>query len=315
MAAGKPIELPEGAPGNENRIADVEARTKALMERLDAKAGTQNIDRILRLPGTTNLPNAKKRREGRVKCAAKLLDFNELAHPLDAFPLPAQQAADPGKNRTKLPRIDFSNLPDVDFSALHVSEKIKAAIDSDGSDLGNGDRSKGAARVSCALTRAGLRPGNRFGILHEPIGAHCHDQKDPERAICRAIAFARQSDAANEFDTAESDQTEGSRRDKWGDPADLWEKRTEQPAALPPDTVPHLVWQFAADRSRRLGVGPGAPAAALITTLGSLVPAEAVIQPRQRDTKWTVKPILWTMLIGAPGSNKTAVLTQAMAPI
>ena len=283
---------------------------------MGAKAGTQNIDRILRLPGTTNLPNAKKRREGRVVCPARLLAFNERVHPLDAFPLPAQQAANPGKNRTKLPRIDFSNLPDVDFSALQVSEKMKAAIDTDGSDLGNGDRSKGAARVAWALARAGLPDPEIASVFwHEPIGAHCHDQKDPERAICRAIAFARQSDAANEFDTAESDQTEGSRRDKWGDPADLWEKRTEQPAALPPDTVPGLIWQFAADRSRRLGVGPGAPAAALITTLGSLVPAEAVIQPRQRDTKWTVKPILWTMLIGAPGSNKTAVLAQAMAPI
>ena len=34
------------------------------MLRLGAKAGTQNIDRILRLPGTINLPNAVKAKEG-----------------------------------------------------------------------------------------------------------------------------------------------------------------------------------------------------------------------------------------------------------
>src|SRR5262249_32671528 len=66
-------------------VADVEDRTKAIMERLGAKAGTQNIDRILRLPGTINLPNEKRRREGRVECPTKLLAFNGASYPLDLF--------------------------------------------------------------------------------------------------------------------------------------------------------------------------------------------------------------------------------------
>ena len=52
--------------GNESIIADVEARSAALMLRLGSKAGTQNIDRILRLPGTINLPNKAKLKAGRV---------------------------------------------------------------------------------------------------------------------------------------------------------------------------------------------------------------------------------------------------------
>jgi hypothetical protein len=71
-----PIVLPEEEAVRKAIIADAEARTKAIMVRLGAKPGTQNIDRILRLPGTINLPNAKKRKEGRVECQTKLISFN-----------------------------------------------------------------------------------------------------------------------------------------------------------------------------------------------------------------------------------------------
>jgi Virulence-associated protein E-like domain len=67
-------------------ISDVEARVKANMEAMGSVAGTQNIDRILRLPGTTNLPNAKKLRDGRVACPATLIRFNGATCSLDDFP-------------------------------------------------------------------------------------------------------------------------------------------------------------------------------------------------------------------------------------
>src|SRR5262249_1463248 len=65
---------------------DVEARILALTLRLGGDRGTQNIDRILRLPDTINLPNAKKRKAGRTECQAKLLWFDDVSYPLDAFP-------------------------------------------------------------------------------------------------------------------------------------------------------------------------------------------------------------------------------------
>ena len=67
-------------------IDDVESRIKALMETLGSVAGTQNIDRILRLPGTINLPNAKKLREGRTACPTKLIRFNGATCKLEDFP-------------------------------------------------------------------------------------------------------------------------------------------------------------------------------------------------------------------------------------
>jgi hypothetical protein len=73
-------------PETANQIADVENRVKNLMETLGSVAGTQNIDRILRLPGTINLPNAKKLKEGRIRCPTRLIKFNGSTCRLEDFP-------------------------------------------------------------------------------------------------------------------------------------------------------------------------------------------------------------------------------------
>jgi hypothetical protein len=96
----KPIELTVGTKNKDGRtgleflpeskaaIADVESRTKLLMQTLGSVAGTQNIDRLLRLPGTINLPNAVKIGKGRVPCPTSLIKFNGVAHAFESFPKP-----------------------------------------------------------------------------------------------------------------------------------------------------------------------------------------------------------------------------------
>ena len=86
---GKPIKG-DYSEAEQATIADVEGRNKAMMERLGSKAGTQNIDRIGRLPGTINIPNKKKREQGRTECLSLRVhgDDGDLgpAHSLSAFP-------------------------------------------------------------------------------------------------------------------------------------------------------------------------------------------------------------------------------------
>ncbi|MET3156816.1 hypothetical protein ABIE85_002610 [Bradyrhizobium diazoefficiens] len=98
------------------------------------------------------------------------------------------------------------------------------------------------------------------------------------------------------------------------EPTDLWVENSK-PALLPSQVLPDLVDSAARDRGRRLGVEPGAPAAALVTVLGSLVPAGNRLQMRQHDTEWTVKPIQWTAIIGPPGSNKSATIGYAVSAV
>jgi hypothetical protein len=201
IVLGKPMPGEAGrlsySPQDQAKIDEAEARSAAVMVQLNAKAGTQNIDRILRLPGTINLPNAKKKREGRVVCLTKLIDFLDISHPLDAFPLPTEEARKQnGKHRncsgpdTSLD--DLDNLPDVDIADLPILNEIKAAIDTDGSEIGGGDRSKGAARITCELVRAKCTDQQIASVLwHQPISAHFREQADPARAIQRVISWAR----------------------------------------------------------------------------------------------------------------------------
>jgi RepB DNA-primase from phage plasmid len=44
-----------------------------------------NVDRIMRLPGTVNIPDAKKRKKGRVEELAVLLQFTPKSYPLSDF--------------------------------------------------------------------------------------------------------------------------------------------------------------------------------------------------------------------------------------
>lgn len=89
-AQGKPIWVL--APEAQNVVDDVEARVKAVMEKLGSVAGTQNIDRILRLPWTTNLPNEVKRKKGRTACQSGLLNSDASVCKLEDFPAPSQDA-------------------------------------------------------------------------------------------------------------------------------------------------------------------------------------------------------------------------------
>jgi len=119
--------IPLGAPVRDSKgkltfsdedkatIADVEARCKAMMERLGSAAGTQNIDRILRLPATINLPTKAKRAAGRVQCETALLWFNGATCTLDDFPLadePHSQGKRGGEAKLPAELLAMLYLPD-----------------------------------------------------------------------------------------------------------------------------------------------------------------------------------------------------------
>jgi hypothetical protein len=175
-----PIVLPEEEAVRKAIIDDAEARTKAIMVRLGAKPGTQNIDRILRLPGTINLPNAKKRREGRVECLTKLLAFNGASYSLDAFPLPEQ-------NKPGSPEDGGHHERQQSGDEDELWQAINA-------DVPVGQRSEKVWWVINEMFRRGYRVEAVLATLldrRNKISAHIYDQQKPREYAERQIAEAR----------------------------------------------------------------------------------------------------------------------------
>src|SRR3546814_10666205 len=52
---------------------------------LDADKATINVDRLLRLPGTINIPNKKKRERGRQPRAASIMELSDRVFTLADF--------------------------------------------------------------------------------------------------------------------------------------------------------------------------------------------------------------------------------------
>jgi predicted P-loop ATPase len=78
------------------------------------------------------------------------------------------------------------------MAELPISKEIKEEIDTDGSEIGDGDRSRGAARITCELVRANCTDQQIASVLwHQPISAHFREQTNPKRAIQRVISWAR----------------------------------------------------------------------------------------------------------------------------
>jgi hypothetical protein len=189
----------------EAKIADFEAR-QVRLEGLFGADACHNIDRIARLPGTLNRPDAKKRERGRVEAQAKVVEWHpERVFDLSQFskaPLNPQQMAKKPRKPAAVPAADAgdANEPLVmtEVESLNLPAAITLLIDH-GRDPNDPhkykSRSEAVWAVLCAMVRAGCSDKQIRGILLNPdlaISAHVLDQPHSVRYANRQIENARE---------------------------------------------------------------------------------------------------------------------------
>ncbi len=187
--------------GSEEKAAELEAYNLQVEVLLQADS-CHNIDRIMRLPGTVNLPNEKKRKKGRTEALARVVevDWTRIYSLKQFTPAPRVQSSAPGggggpqvKISGNLPRLDsLDDLPNT------VSSRTKALIvngDDPDDPTKYPSRSEVLFAVLCELVRAGVDDDMIAAVILDPdygISGHVLDQPRPQQYAARQIQRARE---------------------------------------------------------------------------------------------------------------------------
>lgn len=196
-------------PEVEGRYEDAK-RYNLQLEILLGGDNCHNIDRILRLPGTTNWPNKKKQAKGRVPVTAEIVELRDSTYPISRFVAapPVQSKGAGGTVAGGGVRVNVSGnvarLQHVNELGEAVSDRLKMIIvqgfDPDEPNKFGSSRSEWLFHVCCGLVRAGVTDEQIYAVITDPgfmISASVLDKgSGMERYALRQIQRARE-DAIN----------------------------------------------------------------------------------------------------------------------
>lgn len=161
-------------------LAEDAKRYNQQLELIFGGDNCHNIDRIMRLPGTINVPDERKRKKGRTPQLAVLHSFTDATYPLGKFtPAPAVQTPDV-KGFTggqTAPKVEVSGnierLDDInELDKWNVPDRVKVVCvqgkHPDEPKEGDNSRSMWVFDCCCQLVRCGVPDQVIFSILMDP---------------------------------------------------------------------------------------------------------------------------------------------------
>lgn len=173
--------------GNAEKAEAAKLYNLAIEQAFEADS-CHNVDRIMRLPGTINWPDKKKRKKGRTPALAKVVWWaHDVWYDLEEFaPAVIAQAAAPGQQ----PRAGISSVDDL---PPNVSDEIKVVIRC-GHDPKKPNRLPSRSEwlwfTVCELIRCGVGEDTIYGIITDPkfkISGSVLEADSPEKYARKQI--------------------------------------------------------------------------------------------------------------------------------
>jgi hypothetical protein len=350
----QPLWVTEREPPDDSVFRRAEAENKALEAALGA-GSTHNIDRLLRLPGTLNFPNAKKRSKGRGVTRARLIFSNpctyQRSHCADLANHMATSVAgtdlvrdvvkktngggaddnDPlissilvelkrHVSRQNITRID--HLPPLVRASLNKALKTRpqladrwAGMIDDLTEAGK-DSSRSGADMSLAAMLKAAGLSKLDTALVLLAFEHGKANNDVwENEDLRLRHCVRCAVRSYEPDNGRAKKEEPG-SSGWPEPLDfLADAEMTGAPELKPEHIPEPIAAFVFDTAARLGADPAAVLLAALVSLASVITDNWQIQPKQKDQTWTECPRIWGAIVGDPSIKKSPVLRVTTKPI
>ncbi|MEO1119109.1 MAG: VapE domain-containing protein [Pseudomonadota bacterium] len=165
----QPIEL-DGTIDTADSAADY---NRGIEQLFDGSDKCHNVDRLLRLPGTINWPDEKKRAKGRIPVLASVVEQHAGEYHLNQFPPPsASPTAPPGASprapTTSVGEADFRRIESLDdLDQYNVPDDVKLLI-VEGPNEKHPSRSEAVWRVLCGMVRTGVPDEIILGVMTDP---------------------------------------------------------------------------------------------------------------------------------------------------
>lgn len=165
------LEEPFEVGGDEGKASEIERYNRQLAALLGGDK-CHSIEHLMRLPGTINVPDTKKKDKGRVAAAATVVERNDVAYDLSAFRLAPPNAASGAAHDRHAGDDEAQRVEIVDLDKWGVSERVKTVIKEgsipDEPKKDDNSRSAWLFDVVCNLLRCKVPDDVIFSIITDP---------------------------------------------------------------------------------------------------------------------------------------------------